>query len=80
MTEDIHTSLRVHAKGWRSVFVSEPLAFGLEAQSLREFYAQRRRWAVGSLTLLFRRADSPLRSARNRPVSIASRFTPRTAI
>lgn len=61
VTEDIHTSLRLHAKGWRSVFISEPLAFGLEAQSLREFYAQRRRWAVGSLTLLFRRADSPLR-------------------
>jgi cellulose synthase/poly-beta-1,6-N-acetylglucosamine synthase-like glycosyltransferase len=61
VTEDIHTSLRVHAKGWRSVFVPEPLAFGLEAQSLREFYAQRRRWAVGALTLLFRRADSPLR-------------------
>jgi cellulose synthase/poly-beta-1,6-N-acetylglucosamine synthase-like glycosyltransferase len=61
VTEDIHTSLRIHAKGWRSVFIPEPLAFGLEAQSLKEFYAQRRRWAVGSLTLLFRRADSPLR-------------------
>ena len=61
VTEDIHTSLRIHARGWRSVFIPEPLAFGLEAQSLKEFYSQRRRWAVGSLTLLFRRADSPLR-------------------
>jgi cellulose synthase/poly-beta-1,6-N-acetylglucosamine synthase-like glycosyltransferase len=61
VTEDIHTSLRIHARGWRSVFIPESLAFGLEAQSLKEFYSQRRRWAVGSLTLLFRRADSPLR-------------------
>jgi cellulose synthase (UDP-forming) len=60
VTEDIHTSLRIHAKGWRSVFVPEPLAFGLEAQNLKEFYAQRRRWAAGSVTLMLRNADSPL--------------------
>jgi cellulose synthase/poly-beta-1,6-N-acetylglucosamine synthase-like glycosyltransferase len=62
VTEDIHTSVRLHARGWRTVFVPEPLAFGLEAQSLKEFYAQRRRWAVGALTLLLRTPDSPLRS------------------
>ncbi len=62
VTEDIHTSLRLHAKGWRSVFVPEPMAFGLEAQNLKEFYAQRRRWAVGALTLLLRSPDSPLRT------------------
>jgi cellulose synthase/poly-beta-1,6-N-acetylglucosamine synthase-like glycosyltransferase len=62
VTEDIHTSVRLHARGWRTVFVPEPLAFGLEAQSLKEFYQQRRRWAVGALTLLLRTPDSPLRS------------------
>ncbi|MBV9448652.1 MAG: glycosyltransferase [Streptosporangiaceae bacterium] len=61
VTEDIHTSLRMHAKGWRSVFLPEPLAFGLEAQSLKEFYQQRRRWALGALTLLLRSSDSPVR-------------------
>jgi cellulose synthase (UDP-forming) len=60
VTEDIHTSVRLHARGWRTVFVPEPLAFGLEAQSLKEFYQQRRRWAVGALTLLLRTPDSPL--------------------
>lgn len=59
-TEDIHTSLRLHARGWRSLFVPEVLALGLEASSLREFYRQRRRWAAGSLGLLLRSADSPL--------------------
>lgn len=62
VTEDIHTSLRLHAKGWRSVFLPEPLAFGLEAQNLKEFYRQRRRWALGALTLLLRSPDSPLRT------------------
>ncbi len=61
VTEDIHTSLRMHAQGWRSVFLPEPLAFGLEAQSLKEFYQQRRRWALGALTLLLRSPDSPVR-------------------
>lgn len=60
ITEDIHTALRLHAHRWRSVFVPEPVAFGLEAASLREFYSQRRRWALGSLQLLFRHSDSPL--------------------
>ena len=61
-TEDIHTSLRLHARGWKSVFVPEPLAVGLEAESLKEFFRQRRRWAAGSLGLLIRSPDSPLRA------------------
>jgi cellulose synthase (UDP-forming) len=60
-TEDIHTSLRLHAHGWRSVFVPTPLAYGLEVDNLREYYGTRRRWAAGSLGLLFRSRDSPLR-------------------
>ncbi|HEX6520285.1 MAG TPA: glycosyltransferase family 2 protein [Streptosporangiaceae bacterium] len=60
LTEDIHTSLRIHAKGWRSLYVPERLAFGLEAQNLKQYYSQRRRWAAGSMTLLFRTTDSPL--------------------
>ncbi|MGI8557533.1 MAG: glycosyltransferase family 2 protein [Solirubrobacteraceae bacterium] len=59
-TEDIHTSLRLHGRGWGSIYLQEQLAFGLEAENLREFYRQRRRWAAGSLGLLFRSPDSPL--------------------
>ena len=71
VTEDLHTSLRLHARGWKSLFVPEALAFGLEAQSLREFYRQRRRWATGSLSLLLRIPDSPLRA---RGLSLAQRM------
>jgi cellulose synthase/poly-beta-1,6-N-acetylglucosamine synthase-like glycosyltransferase len=59
-TEDIHTSLRLHARGWRSVYLRTPLAYGLEVENLREYYRTRRRWAAGSLRLLFRHPDSPL--------------------
>ncbi|MBN1172003.1 MAG: glycosyltransferase [Micromonosporaceae bacterium] len=60
-TEDIHTSLRLHAKSWRSVYLRTPLAYGLEVENLREYYRTRRRWAVGSIRLLFCHPDSPLR-------------------
>ncbi len=70
-TEDIHTSLRLHAKGWQSVFLPKPLAYGLEAENFKEFYKQRRRWAAGSLGLLFRSSDSPLRA---RGLTLAQRL------
>ncbi|GLY06968.1 glycosyltransferase [Actinoplanes sp. NBRC 101535] len=60
-TEDIHTSLRLHARGWRSIYLQRPLAYGLEVENLREYYGTRRRWAIGSLHLLLRHPDSPLR-------------------
>jgi cellulose synthase/poly-beta-1,6-N-acetylglucosamine synthase-like glycosyltransferase len=61
-TEDIHTSLRLHARGWKSVYLDEPLAYGLEVDNLRQYYGTRRRWAIGSLHLLLRHPDSPLRA------------------
>lgn len=70
-TEDIHTSLRLHARGWKSLFVPEVLAHGLEAVNLKEFYKQRRRWAAGSLGLLLRSPDSPLRA---KGLSLAQRL------
>ena len=61
-TEDIHTSLRLHARGGKSVYLEEPLAYGLEVDNLRQYYGTRRRWAIGSLHLLLRHRDSPLRA------------------
>ncbi|MDI6105399.1 glycosyltransferase [Actinoplanes sp. NEAU-A12] len=61
-TEDIHTSLRLHARGGKSVYLEEPLAYGLEVDNLRQYYGTRRRWAIGSLHLLLRHPDSPLRA------------------
>src|SRR5512139_422846 len=44
ITEDIHTSQKLHAKGWRSAFVDEDLAAGLSAEDVRSYLVQRRRW------------------------------------
>lgn len=59
-TEDIHTSLRLHAQGWRSLFVGEQLAYGIAPADLNEYHKQRTRWGAGSLGLLLRSKDSPL--------------------
>ena len=61
-TEDIHTSLRMHARGWSSIFLNEQLAHGIAAEDLGEFSKQRARWGAGSLGLLFRSPDSPFRA------------------
>ncbi|MDC0326043.1 cellulose synthase catalytic subunit [bacterium] len=52
LAEDLHTSLFLHAKGWRSAYVSKPLAFGVEPTDLGGFFIQQYKWAHGTLTLL----------------------------
>jgi cellulose synthase (UDP-forming) len=58
ITEDIHTSQKLHAAGWRSAFVDEDLAQGLSAESLQGYLVQRRRWMLGCLQIFFK--DNPL--------------------
>jgi len=58
ITEDIHTSQKLHARGWRSAFVDEDLAAGLSAEGFRGYLVQRRRWMLGCLQIFFR--DNPL--------------------
>ena len=49
VTEDIHTSLRLHKKGYESVYHAESLAFGLAPTSHRSFLIQRIRWGQGAM-------------------------------
>ncbi|MEP7057571.1 MAG: glycosyltransferase [Caldimonas sp.] len=49
VTEDLHTSLRLHARGHRSVYHAEPLAFGLAPESIEPFIGQRVRWGQGAM-------------------------------
>jgi cellulose synthase (UDP-forming) len=51
-TEDVHTSLRLHNLGWRSIFVSEHLARGLPPEDWRAYLGQQRRWARGAFEVL----------------------------
>jgi cellulose synthase (UDP-forming) len=58
ITEDIHTSQHLHARGWKSAFVDRDLAVGLTAENLASYIIQRRRWMLGCLQIFFR--DNPL--------------------
>jgi cellulose synthase (UDP-forming) len=52
LAEDLHTSLRLHAAGWRSIYVSGIHASGLVPSDLRAFTMQQRKWSRGVFGLL----------------------------
>jgi cellulose synthase (UDP-forming) len=49
VTEDIHTSIKLHKRGWKSVYYSKSLAFGLAPASAVPFLKQRLRWGQGAM-------------------------------
>lgn len=54
ITEDVHTSMRLHAKGYRSVYVDEALGVMMSAETPFAYVLQRLRWAQGSMQVLAR--------------------------
>jgi cellulose synthase (UDP-forming) len=54
ITEDIETSIKLHAAGWRSAFYGESLAYGLAAGSAVAFHTQHLRWGQGAMQVLKR--------------------------
>ncbi len=54
VTEDVHTSLKLHAAGFKVAYLNEPVAYGLAAADLNDFYKTRHRWAHGNLHVLRR--------------------------
>lgn len=59
ITEDIHTSVRIHSRGWQTLYLNEVLAHGIAPQTIKSFLLQRLRWAQGTMQL-YRSSDSPL--------------------
>lgn len=59
LTEDLLTTIRLHRRGWRTVYHDEVLAIGIAPQTLEAFSVQRRRWAQGTMQVL-RSRDNPL--------------------
>lgn len=53
ITEDIHTSIKIHNLGGKSVYVAEHLASGLAPSDLANYHVQRTRWAIGNLRVMF---------------------------
>jgi hypothetical protein len=52
LAEDLATSLALHAGGWRSVYVAEPLAPGLAPADLNAWFTQQFKWARGVFEVL----------------------------
>ncbi len=58
ITEDLHTSLLLHARGYKSCYVNEPLSAGLMPETFASYLKQRTRWAIGATQVWMR--DNPL--------------------
>jgi cellulose synthase/poly-beta-1,6-N-acetylglucosamine synthase-like glycosyltransferase len=58
ITEDIHTTIRLHRRGWRTVYHNEVLARGLAASDAATYQLQRHRWGTGAMQVL--RVENPL--------------------
>ena len=47
LAEDMNTSLKVHAKGWKSVYVPRVLTRGLVPSTISAYYKQQLKWSRG---------------------------------
>ncbi len=69
ITEDIHTSMNLHAKGYKSCYLNRVLSAGLMPETFEGYLKQRKRWAMGCIQVLLR--DNPL---TKRGLSFAQRI------
>ena len=53
LAEDLITAIRLHAKGWRSLYVPEVVSRGLVPEDLGSFYKQQIKWARGVYEVAF---------------------------
>lgn len=53
LAEDLITSIRIHAAGWKSVYVPEVLSRGLVPEDLGGFLRQQLKWSAGAVDVVF---------------------------
>jgi cellulose synthase (UDP-forming) len=75
VTEDAHTSLKLHRKGYNSAYLSITQAAGLATETLAAHVKQRMRWARGMAQIF--RVDCPL---LGKGLTLAQRFCYTNAI
>ncbi len=49
ITEDFATSVKLHTRGWKSLYYGEAYAMGLGPETLSAYFRQQYRWARGTL-------------------------------
>ena len=69
VTEDAHTSLRMHARAWNSAYYDKVLAGGVTPETFSDALAQRMRWCLGMVGII--RRENPLTT---RGLTIAQRI------
>ncbi|MBF0816995.1 glycosyltransferase [Microbacterium paludicola] len=52
-SEDVWTSILLHERGWRSVFLRDVLAIGEAPETIEAYSRQQLRWATGGFEILF---------------------------
>jgi cellulose synthase (UDP-forming) len=52
LTEDMHTAMRMHAAGWKSIYAPVVVSRGLVPSTLGAFYSQQLKWSRGTFDLL----------------------------
>jgi cellulose synthase (UDP-forming) len=55
ITEDVHTSMLLHSRGWQSVYVNKDLSAGLAPESFDAYVTQRKRWSRGMMQVMLLR-------------------------
>ncbi len=61
-SEDVWTSLMLHERGWRSVYIPDVLAVGDAPETIEDYTKQQLRWATGGFEILF--THNPLAPGR----------------
>ncbi len=51
VTEDVATTLRLHERKWKSLYVKKAYAFGMAPEDLGSYFMQQNRWAMGNIQL-----------------------------
>ncbi len=62
-SEDVWTSIRLHERGWRSIFIPDVLAVGEAPESIEAYSKQQLRWATGGFEIML--THNPLSPRRN---------------
>jgi len=62
-SEDVWTSLRLHERGWKSIYISTVLATGDTPETIEAYTKQQLRWATGGFEILFQ--SNPFSRKRN---------------
>lgn len=52
-SEDVWTSLMLHERGWKSVYIPETMATGDAPETIEAYSKQQLRWATGGFEILF---------------------------